>query len=128
MFIIVTQEQDDARAILHCPCCTSEYTHHENISIGSRIEDEDGIRTRINLDGKVTIQREQAHAFRGRRSEVLIEFWCEQCPFGGRLILLQHKGQSFLSWERDDSINRHAKEKLYNEHMQSCRTDDEDIK
>jgi hypothetical protein len=93
--------------LLCCPGCgDGGGLHHRKVIVNSRTnEDQPGIAVTVT-DGRVETSIEAK--FWGRRDDLLIEFWCENChapeheedkPAPFILRLAQHKGQTFLVWE-----------------------------
>lgn len=89
--------------ILLCPGCGGEYLHHEEVDVFNRAEDSltgqhthipststGSVTVRSNLDGNPSVRR---HGLR-------IEVWCELCHGRFSLCLAQHKGITYLHWER----------------------------
>ncbi len=110
--------------VLHCPRCNDIYLHHEAVEVYER-HGEDGPSTRIALEG-MTPLIDPPNAVRlgenpsDRRNGIRIVFSCEyccrdlvaegpddycaaeycrQCPAALRLVVVQHKGNTFLEWE-----------------------------
>ena len=112
-----TIDPSDGR--LYCPGeCESHNIHHEVVVVENRTaEDEDG--TQFEVDGDTVKTRAISRdKIMGRRDNVLIKFWCEQCgpwdddgdyctgPYAGICLrIFQHKGCTYLEWEE------HAKAK-----------------
>lgn len=87
---------------LNCPCGGGGNLHHGNVTVFKRGEDGD-ITTVIaqNGDTAQTSKFPSADTCNPspRRSGMLIEFECEQCPEKNmRLAIFQHKGDTFVEW------------------------------
>lgn len=83
---------------LDCPFCGQTYLHQDSIVEYNR-RDEDGF-TRIsamNIETAGGIPENPSP----RRDAVSIHFWCENCDNKPKLNIIQHKGQTFVSWDRN---------------------------
>lgn len=86
---------------LHCPACDYEYLHHERIEVYERDEDHRTSRCTIvqgndvTIDGVVTSK----HNPSSRRNGIRIIFSCEVCTAEPSLIIVQHKGCTYINWE-----------------------------
>lgn len=87
---------------LNCSCGGHGNLHHGNVTVFKRREDAD-VTTVIAQDGDTA----QVSTFPSadtcnpspRRSGMLIEFSCEQCPWKSmQLAIFQHKGATFMEW------------------------------
>ncbi len=87
---------------LHCPRCGGDYMHHGAVTVHERDrEDSAGIRTTVR-GVHVETMAIPADLIPGRRNSLSIAFWCEGCPEGlgdRNLVIVQHKGQTIVSWE-----------------------------
>lgn len=87
---------------LNCPCRGEGNLHHGNVTIFKRIED--GRTTTVIAQNGVTAQSSDFPSAdtcnpSPRRSGILIEFSCEQCPEKNlQLAIFQHKGHTFVEW------------------------------
>lgn len=101
LFLRVSKKPIDT--ILICPHCGDQYLHHEEVDIFNRAEDckigqhthipqstSGGVQVRSHLEGNPSLRR---HGLR-------IEFWCEICQGRFSLCIAQHKGGTYLHWER----------------------------
>jgi hypothetical protein len=84
---------------IRCPRCCGEFLHHGTVDVGPRPrEDEPAPRMIVRSDGSYfTVAR--SNYYRGRRSEVVISFVCEECGPVGQLVIVQHKGSTYACWE-----------------------------
>lgn len=85
---------------LACPACGDEYVHHNIVTVRSRPrEDGPGVRTVIDSAGELERHELSADSpeWSGRRDEVAIRLWCENCAVHSILRIVQHKGVTLLS-------------------------------
>jgi hypothetical protein len=98
---------------LRCPFCDGEHIHQARVEVGFRQKEDERISTRVMVArNQVTSDRK---ALGGRRDELFIYFWCEQCSpeahvhnFGNELDddqradfalrVYQHKGHTMTEW------------------------------
>lgn len=83
--------------ILCCPYCGFHCTHQVSTEIFERDEDEDWKRvlitqTAILMDNKGKNPSD-------RRNGLRIYFTCEGCNNQPKLVIYQHKGNTFVQWE-----------------------------
>ncbi len=87
---------------LDCPCGGGGNLHQGNVTIFMRKED--GRTTTVIAQDGTTAQTcdfpsEDTCNPSPRRSGMLIEFDCEQCPENKlQLAIFQHKGDTFVEW------------------------------
>ena len=85
--------------LLMCPKCSGQNLHQVWVkSIFRDEEDKDG--TAVISTTKVTVQKRiKCEQIPGRRDVIDIKFFCDGC--GGEFILriLQHKGNTMISWK-----------------------------
>lgn len=114
----------DTCSSLVCPHCGSQYLHHygftdyerdedaaieDIVDCGSVLFEEDGRRFtcfgrnmaetsftggNLNILSNLASDRNPS----GRRSGIVIKFWCEECPTISLLCIAQHKGMSYMGW------------------------------
>jgi len=96
--------QDD---VLSCPHCGSDYMHHTMVEVYNRTEDADWDRISVSTcdemsgNNKYELSIDQQGVNPSpRRSGVRMVFNCEQCEKLSKLIIYQHKGQTFMEWEK----------------------------
>jgi hypothetical protein len=97
-------EMDDGRLV--CPRCADPYgMHHEKIDIGSRpVEDGPGRRFIVHPNASLETRDVSENTtsagmgYHGRRDELIVEFSCESCGPVGRMLIMQHKGSTFIEW------------------------------
>jgi hypothetical protein len=89
--------------VLHCPLCGLDYLHQKDVVVFQRKKE----------DGEVAVTEVKKGELRqavrsdgpGRRDALLIYFVCENCPKTEHdpivLEIIQHKGQTHVSWDRD---------------------------
>jgi hypothetical protein len=96
-------------SILLCPYCKEGHLHHTRVEIYSRKEDaSSGLLvdvsdlveqplepSRINVIPNSPMKNNPSL----RRGGLRITFDCECCPETSRLIVVQHKGNTFVEWE-----------------------------
>lgn len=88
---------------LLCPTCGEPYLHHTGVRIASRHGEDCPEGMVVSFDQsslEVGVRSSIADDFAGRRDQVDIDFWCENCPIANApvLRLLQHKGETHLQW------------------------------
>ena len=89
---------------LICPWCKNDYLHHGEVTVINRIwEDHDGLEIKVN-QFVVESWPVKADKILMRRNCVKIEFKCEHCPNFSTLVLIQHKGNTFLYWDENPEI------------------------
>lgn len=84
------------KALVVCPTCESQWTHHADIEVYKR-DGEDGL-------SKVTVIGERAGTLSNqlnenpsrRRDGIRIWFWCEWCHAEFNITIAQHKGQTLV--------------------------------
>lgn len=93
--------------VLSCPHCKSDYLHHTMVEIYNRREDKDWDRISVSTcdemsgDNKYELSIDQKGINPSlRRSGIRIIFSCEQCEHLSKLVVYQHKGQTFMEWEK----------------------------
>ena len=91
----------DELAPLICPSCGGANLHHGAVEVAERKEEDQEGRIVTLGDGKPP-QVEHADAdssrFAGRRNQLTVQFSCEGCEATPWLLLVQHKGTTFLGW------------------------------
>lgn len=101
--------KDGEKSILHCPHCHSEFIHQQEVHVFNRI-DEDLANTRSSMKNCSGEPLEEILPDKPeplptpknpskRRQGLSIDFCCESCHKLSRLLIAQHKGQTFLNWE-----------------------------
>lgn len=85
---------------LCCPSCGFNYLHHQDVHVYNREEDaESGTLTSVvGNQTRVDSSASMADCPSSRRDGVIISFMCEGCEVKPNLTIVQHKGQTFLSW------------------------------
>lgn len=84
---------------LTCPGCRENYLRHREVNVYSRPkESEPGFSTLVRENGQTTTIQAESAAFLGRRHDLRIQFTCEGCHKTSWLCIVQHKGQTFLTW------------------------------
>ena len=90
-------------SILLCPCCKEGHLHHTRVEIYSRKEDaSSGLLVDQSLEPSqinITPNGSMEDNPSPRRGGIRITFDCECCPKTSRLIVVQHKGSTFVEWE-----------------------------
>lgn len=87
---------------VHCPGCAAGdgYLHQGDVRVQIRDhEDSHGTRVEVASDGAVTVSRIE-DGFVGRRDDLRIRFYCESCAHEYYLVIWQHKGRTYMCWER----------------------------
>lgn len=83
-----------------CPNCGGCYLHHDKVEVFERAEDaEDG--THAVVDGHmVKVDRNISLNPSRRRGGLLVHFRCEDCSARPVLSIVQHKGNTYLGWQK----------------------------
>ena len=92
---------EDGRVLL-CGGCGNNFVHHKAIAIYTRHEDETKYLKTVVADHKAIsylVERDASNPS-SRRDGITIEFECENCSSKPRLMLVQHKGQTFVEWDK----------------------------
>ena len=81
--------------------CGDSWLHHVGVEIFDRAEDaSDGLH--VSTTGtSVVVNRALAGNPSDRRDGLIIYFECEVCPARPRLLISQHKGQTFFDFQRE---------------------------
>ena len=99
----------DGELLLHCPRCGGEYLHHGRVDVYQRTgEDADrGMHVAVG-GGSVAVYASapMGASPSSRRDGLTVGFWCEGCSelsfdsgdYPHELCIVQHKGQTFVSW------------------------------
>ena len=87
--------------ILACPECNEYNLHHHNINVYSRDEDEKTC-VHTTVKHKTTTIKESNNVDNpsSRRDGIRIGFYCEHCNGNFQLVIQQHKGITFMQWEK----------------------------
>jgi hypothetical protein len=91
------------QSLLRCPSCGGEYLHHTEVDVFQRTEDAlRGQHTHVpdGVDGVVIVRQDLDGNPSPRRHGLRVELWCELCHGRSSLCLVQHKGGTYLHWER----------------------------
>jgi hypothetical protein len=89
--------------VLACPNCSNSYLHHDKVEAWERNNNgEDNAGFVVTTTGESTTIKsvKDRGGFRGRRNDVRISFYCEDCDVKSCLVVEQHKGNTFLLWTR----------------------------
>ena len=97
--------RDPHNPILLCPACGGRFLHHEDFAVEVWQRPEDAL-----IQGCAILPRGAGVSFipaednpSSRRSGVRLKFNCENCSSTSRLEIAQHKGETFVSIEKDDA-------------------------
>ena len=103
---------DIFRSSLICPICEGDNLHQQAVGVyhnpfDSRREDSRGVL--VTPDGECVVHTE-LHAGvlnpSDRRDGIRISFWCEHSCKTPDLLIIQHKGTTYLGWEKEPSGSR----------------------
>lgn len=94
-----------------CPGCGGDFLHHGRVDVFQRLKGEDGDAFRFRLNDGASLETSLVPEVDvpGRRGSIEIRFSCESCELDENdnqqdvyfvLQIIQHKGQTFLSWVR----------------------------
>ncbi len=95
---------------LACPGCSGNNLHHEHVDVYSRHEDDkEGVHASVGIGsawpdcdgvGDVRVGRDLTGNPSSRRGGIRIRFRCENCQNTPVLMIAQHKGTTYMEWER----------------------------
>lgn len=93
---------DTARGYKHpsvkCPKCDGDYLHHNRVEIFNRHEDATtGLHVTVDQT-QYSVDENIAENPSSRRHGLHIQFECEECGEVSKLVLYQHKGNSYMGW------------------------------
>lgn len=89
--------------ILHCPKCDREGMHQMRVDVWQRTEDNpEGAHT-FCVDRKVFIDNGMEHNPSPRRGGLSIHFYCDQCGTNSRMDIFQHKDNTFIKMEYQET-------------------------
>ncbi|MBN2759810.1 MAG: hypothetical protein JXQ79_04865 [Rhodobacteraceae bacterium] len=89
---------------LHCPSCDGVYLHQGRVEVFNRAEDADEGTHVVDTD-TVQADRNLAGNPSNRRQGLKMNFFCETCHADVWLLIYQHKGNTFVRMEYQDSEN-----------------------
>jgi hypothetical protein len=90
---------------LACPSCGGDnnWLHHERVTVFCRgHEDNDSAHvTSVDMTEATSMSRTSDNTDNpsGRRDGLRIEFSCETCDIRPKLVIFQHKGNTYIFWE-----------------------------
>lgn len=87
---------------LQCPNCFSICLHHDEIQIFHRDKEDSnsGLKLTVTKKQQTTLASDMKGNPSQRRNGVRIKFSCENCHIKSALLIHQHKGTTFLTWEK----------------------------
>lgn len=96
-------------AALLCPGCGEPWLHHHNIAAWDRDDEDSKTGLYVNVGAGVSVEgaparnglfvaREMTGNPSRRRDGLVVRFWCETCDARPVLRLVQHKGETFITW------------------------------
>jgi len=92
---------DGTGGVLRCPDCGGECLHQQSVEAGfRRHEDESESTVAISTHHQCLIARKKIN---GRRDQIKVRFWCENCPSRPTLTITQHKGSTVVEWAEMES-------------------------
>jgi hypothetical protein len=88
---------------LACPACGCNNLHHDGIRYFTRCEDDEDVQVVMvggyEEDVRVTTRPNSGSGNpSGRRSGMVVQFYCEVCPVLSSLAIYQHKGTTYIEW------------------------------
>ena len=84
---------------LKCPSCGDIHLHHYRVYVKQRFkEDGDGTGITVYSSGGLRIEPMGSAQFPYRRDSLHTYFRCEGCACIPELVLIQHKGSTYLGW------------------------------
>ena len=102
---------------LKCPYCTDTMTHHNEVHVYNRCEDDrKGMHTYVPTypDRRAVSDGNMAGNPSSRRSGIRIVIDCECCGRQSALCIVQHKGTTYLRWDPvgcPEALKRLSKQK-----------------
>src|SRR5262245_50932045 len=85
---------------LRCPHCDTFYLSHKRVEVFERTEDAGtGLHVSVSA-GSTTIDADLSGNPSARRNGIRVAFHCEGCGVELSLAISQHKGASFVEWEK----------------------------
>jgi hypothetical protein len=94
---------DPGNGGLACPSCDSMNLHHDGIRYFTRGEDDEDVQVVSvgGYEGDVSVATRPNSGSgnpSGRRTGMVIQFYCEICPVLSSLAIYQHKGTTYIEW------------------------------
>ena len=91
---------------LVCPFCGGSDLHQDSMQVIWRMEDAStGLRIQSLSDETFSVDHDASGAV-GRRQAMEITFWCEHCDTRPTLLIYQHKGKTYLTWDNASVIDK----------------------
>ena len=90
---------------LECPACGNANLHHGEVTVFTRREDAEKVLVTIanGTYGQTTTAVTNGKGNpSSRRDGLTIQFTCEHCNVEPVLTIAQHKGATFIEWQRED--------------------------
>ena len=104
--VVLTSDHFSHRLI--CPICNGDNLHQRAVGV-YRHTHNDNQGVLIAPDGECTVHT-RLHADilnpSGAREGIRISFWCEHSCKTPDLLILQHKGTTYMGWENEPSGSR----------------------
>ncbi len=86
--------------VLNCPQCGGECLHHENVQVYRRSSEDDDEGLHVAMHRHVQLTTSMAGNPSPRRDGMRVMFSCENCPARPSLVIYQHKGSTYVGWEK----------------------------
>ena len=116
-YIKVPNFADDWSAIC-CPACGFDYLHHYKVETYFRDTEDSNNGLMVTAksaskryeevskpaEGSVNARAPMINNPSDRRDGIRIWLWCEGCEVRSALILIQHKGQTFMLWDDANKV------------------------
>ena len=84
--------------LLLCPSCEETYLQFNDVEVHRRLgEDGDALSTLFD-DTEVITSITKSKDLPGRRDSNSFDFHCENCSSPYEMVMLNHKGQTFMVW------------------------------
>eukprot|EP01083_Nonionella_stella_P178178 628734_1 len=103
MSVTISQTFGNSKA-LNCPKCDSVHLHQRTVTVFIR-DKEDGAGTKTTVNHCTKTERVSSTEIPKRRDCLKIAFHCEDCGDIGNLMIIQHKGSTYLQWELNERNN-----------------------
>jgi hypothetical protein len=88
---------------LECPACGCNNLHHGGVVLYNRAEDDEYVTVITAKGNNVSLTDVPNRSVANpslRRHGMRINFYCEQCDDNYELCIAQHKGTTYLHWEK----------------------------
>ncbi len=99
--------EDDVMGLggtLFCPSCGGNYLHHNHIDTYFRHKEDSAVGLAVTSESQfTTVENGQIGNPSPRRDGIRIKFWCENCDATPSMVIVQHKGSTYVGFEPEMS-------------------------